>query len=409
MRITMPYLHPAQREVFDDETRFQVLVCGRRWGKTRLAVVKGLAALLAGKRAWWVAPTYAVSGIGWRLLKSVVSGLQGVEVREADRAVKFGKTGEFWFKTAERPDNLRGEGLDLLLMDEADFIDEDVWLEVLRPALSDRKGRAMFISTPKVENGWFHKLFKIGQTGTDPEWKSWSYPSVSNPFLDPREIDAAQAALPSLVFRREYGAEFVSAAGTLIQSSWLRYVSQIPAGLSLAMGVDLAISQKDTADYTALVVLGRSEGGQLYVLDVHRERMTFDQILTVIKEKANRWKPTVVGIEQVQFQAAVVQELLRTTSLPVKGMRADKDKTTRFMPLQARYEQGLVHHLRSLPTFFDDELLAFPVGKHDDMVDALSCAYAAMGAVGMSQLANRAAAIAQAGASKRGHLSGFIR
>jgi phage terminase large subunit-like protein len=79
------------------------------------------------------------------------------------------------------------------------------------------------------------------------------------------------------------------------------------------------------------------------------------------------------------------------------------------MPLQARYEQGLVHHLRSLPTFFDDELLAFPVGKHDDMVDALSCAYAAMGAVGMSQLANRAAAIAQAGASKRGHLSGFIR
>jgi hypothetical protein len=126
MRITMPYLHPAQREVFDDLTRFQVLVCGRRWGKTRLAVVKGLAALLAGKRAWWVAPTYSVSGIGWRLLKSVVSGLQGIEVREADRAVKFGKTGEFWFKTAERPDNLRGEGLDLLLMDEADFIDEDV-------------------------------------------------------------------------------------------------------------------------------------------------------------------------------------------------------------------------------------------------------------------------------------------
>ena len=148
MRIVMPYLHPAQQEVFNDPTRFQVLVCGRRWGKTRLAVVKGLTELLNGKRVWWVAPTYAVSGIGWRLLKTVASGIQGVEVREADRMVRFGATGEFWFKTAERPDNLRGEGLDLLLMDEADFIDEEVWTEVLRPALSDRLGRAMFISTP---------------------------------------------------------------------------------------------------------------------------------------------------------------------------------------------------------------------------------------------------------------------
>lgn len=408
MRIVMPYLHPAQQEVFNDPTRFQVLVCGRRWGKTRLAVVKGLTELLNGKRVWWVAPTYAVSGIGWRLLKTVIGNVAGAEVREADRMVRFGSTGEFWFKTAERPDNLRGEGLDLLLMDEADFIDEEVWTEVLRPALSDRLGRAMFISTPKVENGWFHKLFKQGrQEGGNV--KSWSYPSVSNPFLDPSEIEAARVSLPSLVFRREYGAEFVSAAGTLVQSSWIRYVGQMPLGLTLSMGVDLAISQKDTADFTAIVVMGRSAGGQLYILDVHRERMTFDQILQTIKTKAQHWQPQVIGIEQVQFQAAVVQELLRTTSLPVKGMRADKDKTTRFLPLQARYEQGLIHHLRSLPSFFDDELLSFPVGKHDDMVDALSCAYSAMSAVGLAQLAQRAVTVAQQASVKRGHLSSFVK
>jgi predicted phage terminase large subunit-like protein len=408
MKIQMPFLHPAQREVFDDLTRFQVLVCGRRWGKTRLAVVKGLAELLNGKRVWWVAPTYSVSGIGWRLLKTVIGGIAGAEVREADRMVRFGATGEFWFKTAERPDNLRGEGLDLLLMDEADFIDEEVWTEVLRPALSDRLGRAMFISTPKVENGWFHKLFKEGQQGNTTV-RSWSYPSSSNPFLDAGEIEAARGSLPSLVFRREYGAEFVSAAGTLVQSSWMRYVGQMPAGLTLSMGVDLAISQKDTADYTAIVVMGKSQGGQLYVLDVHRERMTFDQILQTIKAKAQQWQPKVIGIEQVQFQAAVVQELLRTTSLPVKGMKADKDKTTRFLPLQARYEQGLIFHLRSLPSFFDDELLSFPVGKHDDMVDALSCAYASMSAVGLVQLAQRAVTVAHEASQKRGHLAGFYK
>ncbi len=95
---------------------------------------------------------------------------------------------------------------------------------------------------------------------------------------------------------------------------------------------------------------------------------------------ADRWHPTAIGVEVVQYQAAVVQELLRTTTLPVREVRPDRDKVTRFQPLEARYEQGLVRHTPDLDPAFERELLGFPVGEHDDQVDALSCAWTVLGA-----------------------------
>lgn len=355
-------------------------MCGRRWGKTRLGVALGLEALFSGKRAWWVAPTYAQSSIAWRLAAPMAAQVPGVDVRIAERVLRIGR-GEFWFKSADAPDNLRGDGLDLLVMDEADFIEAAAWEQTLRPALADRRGRALFISTPNVEGGWFHQLFQRGAGGVDPQWRSWSFPSVTNPHLDPAEVEASRAVMPTIVFRREFGAEFVSAGGARIQRAWLRTAEPPPrAQLRVAMGVDLAISTKDGADYTAAAVLGRDAQGTTYVLDVQRVRAPFHQVLGFISAVAERCGPEVIAVESVQFQAAAVQELLRTTALPVVAARADRDKLTRFQPLEARYEQGLVRHAPDLPPEFERELLAFPVGEHDDQVDALSHAWAALAA-----------------------------
>jgi len=87
----------------------------------------------------------------------------------------------------------------------------------------------------------------------------------------------------------------------------------------------------------------------------------------------------MIGIEQVQYQAAVVQELLRRTKLPIRGIRPDRDKVTRFAPLESRYEQSQVMHCQGLPAYFEDELLSFPVGRHDDVVDALAYAWQVCG------------------------------
>ena len=334
---------------------------------------------LERKAVWWVAPTYAIAGVAWKLLRTMARQL-GVRPLESTRTLEFPNGGTIVCKSADNPDNLRGEGLDFLVLDEADFVPRRVWEEVLRPALADRIGRAVIISTPNVVGGWFDEMVKRGEDGTDPETKSWSLPSWTNPHLDPKEIDAARASLPSIVFRREFGAEFVSNAGALLRREWLQ-VSDPPAAseLEISVGVDLAISTKEGADYTAAVAMGRDSSGKLWILDVARARLPFHQVLDFIKVFSRRWSPSVVAVEQVQYQAAVVTELLRTTELPVVGVRPDRDKVTRFTGLQARFEQGMVFLSPDLPSDFQRELLGFPLSEHDDMVDALVYAHRALG------------------------------
>lgn len=381
----MPALHPGQLEVARHPARFKALVCGRRWGKTRVGVFLGSLGALRGGRVWWVAPTYAQSSIAWRLARPLAMQIPGATARDGDRVLRFPGGGEFWFKSSDQRDNLRGEGIDDLVMDEADFQPADVWEQVLRPALADRKGRALFVSTPNVEGGWFHQLYERGRRG-EPDWASWSFPSESNPYLDPREIAAARAQLPSIVARREFGAEFVSAGGARVKREWLR-TGTPPAGLALAMGVDLAISTKTGADYTAAVVLGRvpagkPDAGRLYVVDAARTQANFHGVVQFVRAMAEKHAPAAIAIESVQYQAAVVQELLRGTKLPVRGVTPDRDKLTRFQPLEARYEQGLVWHAPGLPPEFERELLGFPVAEHDDFVDAAAYAFAALPATG---------------------------
>jgi len=290
--------------------------------------------------------------------------------------------GEIWFKSADSGDSgLRGEGLDLVIFDEAAYCPEDVWQQAIRPALADRKGSGIFISTPAGEGDWFHRAHE--QNGKDG-WASWQLPSWSNPHLDPDEVEAARAELPSIVFRQEFGAEFVTAAGTRIKREWLRTgrpTDDERRACRILMGVDLAISTKDGADYTAAVVVARHTDGRVWVLDAARTRSSFQDVLGFIRAMAAKHSPQAISVEQVQYQAAVVSELLRTTDLPVKGVRPDRDKVTRFQTVEARIEQGLVYLDPALPDDFTKELLAFPLGEHDDMVDAMVYAYGSGGRV----------------------------
>jgi predicted phage terminase large subunit-like protein len=118
----------------------------------------------------------------------------------------------------------------------------------------------------------------------------------------------------------------------------------------------------------------------VYVKEAERHRCGFHEVLQRIKASAARHSPRVIAVEQTQYQAAVVQELTRTTTLPVRGIRPDKDKVTRFLPVLTRYEQRMMRHDPSgVPAWFRDELLSFPECEHDDAVDALSHAFSAIG------------------------------
>lgn len=190
-------------------------------------------------------------------------------------------------------------------------------------------------------------------------------------------IDALQT-IKATIGEREFAALYqqrpAPLEGALFRRDWINRGKAPRSGTRVAMGVDLAISTKESADYTAIVVVARDEFGKIYVLDAVREKVDFPSALNLIRQVADKWNPKMISIEQVAFQAVVVQELLKQTTLPIRGVIPDKDKVTRAQPLALRYEQGLVTH-EQLPSWFEDELLAFPNAQHDDAVDALVYAY----------------------------------
>ncbi len=267
---------------------------------------------------------------------------------------------------------------------------EDAVEQTVRPMLMDYKGDLWLLSTPKGLSGpgaAFKAYFDRGkqQDGKFPDWRSWQMPTSANPHIDPSEIEAARQSLPDLVFQQEIMAQFVDFGGTMVKREWLRHGNP-PAGMDLFMGVDLAISTKEGADYTAVVVCGVDADGNVWIVHADRRRATFHDALTFIRETAEAYKPASIAVESVQYQAAAVHELLRKTDLPVVAVRPDKDKLTRFQRLQVRYQQGLVWHSTALPDFFEDELLSFPVGEHDDLIDAAVYAYNMTGDFGRSQI-----------------------
>ena len=361
-------LHPGQHAVVFSPARFRVVAAGRRWGKTVAALewlfVKD-GGMLDGAPVAYFAPTYKLLLEVFDQAARTVSQLGGrVNATEKRIGLPNGGVAEFW--TLEDRDAGRGRRYARVVIDEAAHARylKDAWEQAIRPTLTDLRGEAMFISTPKGHN-YFYELFKFAQTTED--WQAFHFPTWTNPFVPADDIEAARRALPELVFRQEYGAEFVQLTGGLCKREFMVYGTPSGSGVR-RVGVDLAISQKQSADYTAIVVVER-EGDVDYVVHAERGRWTFRETLERIRDVARF--AAVVAIEAVQYQAAVVEELVRTTTLPVVPVRPDRDKVTRFLPVLTRIEHGALRFSPALPAWFFEELLSFPETDHDDAVDAL--------------------------------------
>ncbi len=395
--IQLSELHPAQVKMLAEARRFNVACLGRRSGKTFLGcdiVLDGPRSkgALHGYPVAWYAPTHQLMLEVWRKLVSVTKPITAHKSEQNKRLELItGGVIEMW--SLDDPDAGRGRKYAVAVVDEAAMVrrlDEAIEQNI-KPLLMDYQGELWLLSTPKGISGpgaTFKAMFDKGSARNpdrDPQWMSWQMPTTCNPYIATSEIEVMRTELPELVFAQEIMAEFVDMGGTVIKREWLRN-GQPPVGMALYMGVDLAISTKEDADYTAVVVVGVDDTGKVWVVDAERRRVGFHDALGFIKDKAARWLPCDIAVEAVQYQAAAVEELLRSTDLPVRQVKPDKDKLTRFQRLQPRYQQGLVWHSEALPTYFEEELLSFPVGEHDDLVDAAVYAYLMTGDYGKTQL-----------------------
>lgn len=389
IRVRVPVLHDGQRQASAAARRFNVLRCGRRWGKTKFGVhrlLTGPKNLLdpRGYPAGWFAPSSRYVDDVWDELTARCRDLIIYKNRQKGRVQLItGSSVDFW-AMGEDKEVARGRRYARVIIDEAAHIRhlKEAWEKAVQPTLTDFQGEAWFISTPNGLN-FFSELDRRGCAVDEPDWMAMQMPSVSNPHLSRDEIERARRDLPELVFAQEYLAELVTFGAGLVKPEHV-IEGECAGDLPVVMGVDLAISERQGADFTAIVAMSRCPAtGTVYLREAERHRCGFHDVLTRIKEAAARWKPTIVAIEQTQYQAAVVQELARTTALPVRGVKPDRDKLTRFAPLLTRYEQRLVRHDPArIPAWFREELLSFPESQHDDGVDAASYAFAALGQAG---------------------------
>ncbi len=387
--IDFPELHEAQQTVKDDPARWKILCAGRRFGKSRLGVQLCLEQALDGGRVWWVAPTFAIARVGWRDVVAAASEFPkeaGVNIKIGDMEVTFPSGGSISVKSADNPQRLRGEGLNYLVMDEAAFVREETWTEVLRPTLTENKGQALFISTPIGMDNWFYHLWEKAETAED--WARFQYPTVANPIIDPAEVESAREDLGELVFAQEYLAEFISEGAQIFRSSWFNYYKP-GVGTLWADGkkykeselqrfatVDLAVSTKESADYTVISCFGyHADDDKLFMLDMFRERVEAPDIVPQIERMVGIHNLEWVGIERAGYQLAIVQ-FARRQGIKIKELRADKDKRSRALPLSAKMERGLVYFPKNADwvSEVERELLTFPIGVHDDIVDTLAYA-----------------------------------
>ena len=179
----MPLSNP-QKEVISSDKRFRVLITGRRFGKTHLCLVEILrqARHCDNGKIFYVSPTYRMSKeIMWIQLKKLVKKLRWDKyINETELTIVLVNNCQISLKGADKSaDNLRGVGLNFLVLDEFADIPEEAWTEVLRPTISDKyaNGKVLFVGTPKGYGNWSYDMFQRGQAG-DPEWKSWKYTTI---------------------------------------------------------------------------------------------------------------------------------------------------------------------------------------------------------------------------------------
>jgi len=380
IKLLKPY--EKQRQLLSEQKRFNVVSGGRRFGKTAFGQIVASQVALQEKPVGWFAPNNKYMIEAWREFKAVFKNV-AERMSERDHQIILVNGGKIDFWTLDDPDAGRSRKYGLVIIDEADKVRdlEYSWNYAIRPTLTDLSGGAWFLSSP-MGFRYFHELYKRGQSKDWPDWKSWIVPTSANPYINKKELAEIKRSVPEIVWRQEYLGQFVDSGGTLVKKRYFRRgVPNKQDVVFRVIGVDLASSLNTWADYTAMVLLEMTKNGELYVTDVRRGHWSFYTTQNRIKQFANEVIPNVIAVEKVQAQENVIQELQRTTSFNVKAINPNKfgDKVQRFMPLAGRYEQGLVYHAPGLIPQFEEEISVFPNKQlHDDTVDALSTAFAAI-------------------------------
>ena len=381
-------LLPWQQDVWNDNRRFKIVAAGRRTGKSRLAAWMLIVNALQAERGhvFYVAPTQGQArDIMWQTLlelghpvvaSSHINNLQ----------IKLINGSTISLKGSDRPETMRGVSLKFLVMDEYADMKPETFEQILRPALADQKGSALFIGTPMGRNH-FYELYKYAELEDDETYRAWHFTSYDNPLLDPSEIDTAKKSMSSYACRQEFMASFEARGSEMFKEEWVKYGTE-PEDGDYYISIDLAgfeeVNKKRTKntrlDDTAIAVVKVNTDGW-FVHDIIYGRWELNETATKIFQAINKYRPVSVGIERGIARQAVMSPLHDLMKRNQRFFRVEelthgnKKKTDRIMwALQGRFENGYITiNKGDWNSRFLDQLFQFPDPlTHDDLVDALA-------------------------------------
>jgi hypothetical protein len=368
MRLELPEPHINQQRILDSEARFRVVMCGRRFGKSELSQIEIISNALLGKSVAYITPTYQLARVFFERLIQAVP----FESNKSELTIKFPNGGTVDFFTGERLDNLRGRKFHLVVVDEASFIPnlEDGWLNSIRPTLTDYKGRAIFLSTPKGKN-FFYSLFL---KGGEPDWEAFRFTTYDNPYIDKGEIDDARTQLPEVVFEQEYMANPAENSSNPFGSAYIKQCTfPISTEPAIVYGVDLA----KAVDWT--VIIGLDRNGSVCHFDRFQKdwRQTKQTILSLNKAP--------ILIDSTGVGDPIFEDLQRE-GLAINGFKFSSTSKQQLMEglssaIQQRkitYPEGhIVNELEVFEYQYTATGVRYsaPPGFHDDCVMSLALAW----------------------------------
>lgn len=376
--------HPAQKRLHDSLARFIVVSCGRRFGKTLMAINELVKHVWEnkGQRGYWIAPVYRQCRLSHRLITQEFSDivksstLNPMEIHLINGSV-------IQFASTENSSNIRGDHAHIMVIDEASLVPEEAWTNVLRPMLSDTAGRAIIISTPRGINSWFHALFIRGEDPEYADYESFKFPTSANPYIPADEIEEVRNSLPFDVFRQEYEADFLEDGGQVFRNviSCVNGELEEPiSGRSYSLSWDIA----RVHDFSCVVVMDNSTG---HVVGFDRfNRIDYSVQVKRVEAMARKYNNAKVILDSTGVGDPIL-ESVKATGLNVEGYQFTNTS-----------KQQLIEHLAvliekqeiSFPNIkvLINELMSYqyeitragnmrynaPSGAHDDTVIALALA-----------------------------------
>jgi predicted phage terminase large subunit-like protein len=379
-------LLPWQQECLKSDARFKVIAAGRRCGKSHLAAVSLILNALDGKpgKVFYVAPTQGIARdvMWWTLFDIAGDLITWSNVNNLEMEIGGNRV---YLKGSDRPDSLRGVSLKHLVIDEAAFVKEDVFNNILRPALSDRMGSCIFIGTPEGRN-WFYDLYEGAAEWED--YESWHLTTYDNSFVPRSEIEAAKKTLPRWSFNQEYMASFDAQGSEYFNEKDFDIVENGPQGEGdFYVAVDLAgfrnagVKKNKRRDSTAIAVVFVTDDGHWWVAEIIHGQWDLNETAARIFRAVEKYRPVSVGIEKGIAQQAVMQPLQdqmrrenRIFHIELCSHNNEKKQDRILWALQGKAQHGMIHLKKGeWVSEFMDEAIQFPSKlAHDDMLDALS-------------------------------------